>query len=883
MPIAQIRDRIADFGDRLSGSLATDASFARDLIGILDVIRLEGYDIHISVAERESSALIAEYRPTSSQNRGDDPSDKKNVPEPSRAVKCTLTAWHDPHTAIHATDMDAVFRDLAALIYRHWGERDVLTLLPRLQDAGIEPRVLRFVEDAARHASCMAVLHTDLDNFGLVNRDFGEPAGDAVLKEFAARFRSQFAEIGVVVRTGGEEFSAFLFPKDAGQILERSEAFRALMEAAPFKSIKRVNTCSIGLAIYADALAVARLEMKALLHDAREAERRAKSQGRNRIRLPALPGGQATDVHISHNDLIKAALLARLDLHSEQPRAFSTQLGNVVAMLLARRVSNAGLDSVADMINHVTDSLELTIGVDTRSTENAKSLPLSANLSAAEWAAIVAWALLHTSFATVGPLSPQDQLSFRVEVGGADAGVLLLEVTRCGSPVARLPLAPNVVTDGTVPRVSVGAPWYPSPSAPAGAVRRWVPTGRHAQPDSSSVLSPCLLLPIGDLAIELVADLRHLVAEVVEIDDRPVVGGGLPDFWQSNLARIIRACLRNPNIQFVFAIGAAENASHTLDWLRLTHDQWSDRLYSVQRSLSIGPRHLEAFRDRGMVVESVPADAPAVFAALLDGCRRIPIVDFVNRPFIDLDAEFRTRRLPFAAPAEVNRLLLTDGLRTRTLADAYPQAIQLLRSSSAPPQIEATRRRFREFSCFKLVMTSPFQEPIPDYWVDEATSLNSYYNRNFAGDGGLFGARLRVPLSDGRLVYDHALQATVDALKDARATRRILLPFPFDRFDQPLGLCAIHIMPRLREERWHLDFQWIWRTVEALVGFPFSAYGSITWSREFFDTVQSKLGRSAVKVSVERGELTYVALSFHMFLDVGDEEIARAIVLDASC
>ncbi|MGA2311620.1 MAG: hypothetical protein ABSF87_04520 [Xanthobacteraceae bacterium] len=137
-------------------------------------------------------------------------------------------------------------------------------------------------------------------------------------------------------------------------------------------------------------------------------------------------------------------------------------------------------------------------------------------------------------------------------------------------------------------------------------------------------------------------------------------------------------------------------------------------------------------------------------------------------------------------------------------------------------------------------------------------------------------------LSDGRSLYNHA--PTVDALKGGRPTRRVLLPIipPLDRFEQPLGLCAIQIMPRLRQDRWHLDFQWIWRTVEALVGFPFSAYGSIRWSEEFFDAVRSELGQLSVNVPVELGELTYVALSFHMFLDIGDEEIARAIVLDAS-
>jgi hypothetical protein len=89
-------------------------------------------------------------------------------------------------------------------------------------------------------------------------------------------------------------------------------------------------------------------------------------------------------------------------------------------------------------------------------------------------------------------------------------------------------------------------------------------------------------------------------------------------------------------------------------------------------------------------------------------------------------------------------------------------------------------------------------------------------------------------------------------------------------------------MPRSREGRRHLDFQWIWRTVEALMGFPYSAYGSIAWSSDFFHAVQTRLMKGDVPVPLELGELPYIALSFHMFLDIGDTEIARAIVLDAS-
>ena len=40
-------------------------------------------------------------------------------------------------------------------------------------------------------------------------------------------------------------------------------------------------------------------------------------------------------------------------------------------------------------------------------------------------------------------------------------------------------------------------------------------------------------------------------------------------------------------------------------------------------------------------------------------------------------------------------------------------------------------------------------------------------------------------------------------------------------------------MPRFRDGRCYLDFQWIWRTVEALVGLPVQRVPvSISWSMQ---------------------------------------------------
>ncbi len=63
-------------------------------------------------------------------------------------------------------------------------------------------------------------------------------------------------------------------------------------------------------------------------------------------------------------------------------------------------------------------------------------------------------------------------------------------------------------------------------------------------------------------------------------------------------------------------------------------------------------------------------------------------------PLVDLDREMARRRLAVPSPSAANQLSINDGLRCRTLADAYPQAIQLLRGSNEAPQTETTRRTF---------------------------------------------------------------------------------------------------------------------------------------------------------------------------------------------
>lgn len=61
-----------------------------------------------------------------------------------------------------------------------------------------------------RHGTPLSVLAIDIDHFKRINDDYGHPAGDIALREFAARCQHMLREEDLCARTGGEEFCILL-------------------------------------------------------------------------------------------------------------------------------------------------------------------------------------------------------------------------------------------------------------------------------------------------------------------------------------------------------------------------------------------------------------------------------------------------------------------------------------------------------------------------------------------------------------------------------------------------------------------------------------------------------------------------------------------------
>jgi diguanylate cyclase (GGDEF)-like protein len=154
-----------------------------------------------------------------------------------------------------------------------------------------------------------AVLFVDLDQFKLINDTLGHEAGDALLKQTAARLRDSVRAGDVVARLGGDEFVVLC--QDAGE-LENIDAVASKIVDALTRPVQLLDqecrvSASIGIAMYpADGDSE-----RALMKSADTAMYTAKQDGKNNYRF--------------FSGLLRTASLERRMLENELRRAIGRE------------------------------------------------------------------------------------------------------------------------------------------------------------------------------------------------------------------------------------------------------------------------------------------------------------------------------------------------------------------------------------------------------------------------------------------------------------------------------------------------------------------------------------------------------------------------------
>lgn len=200
-------------------------------------------------------------------------------------------AFEDSSAPIHNGDGQisgavVVFHDVSAAQatadkMTHLAQHDTLTQLPnRLL---LDDRLAQAIQLAKRHASSLALMFIDLDNFKQINDSLGHTVGDQLLQSVAQRLLACVRSSDTVSRTGGDEFIVLLSEIQGEQDAALS-ARKILDTLAAQHCIAKLGieiTCSIGISLFPTDGSNA----GALLRHADSAMYQAKQAGRNRYRF----------------------------------------------------------------------------------------------------------------------------------------------------------------------------------------------------------------------------------------------------------------------------------------------------------------------------------------------------------------------------------------------------------------------------------------------------------------------------------------------------------------------------------------------------------------------------------------------------------------------
>src|ERR1700761_9181338 len=163
---------------------------------------------------------------------------------------------------------------------RERANKDLLTMLPNRP--AIAARLEQELSRCHRDRRTVGVILLDIDHFKKINDTYGHFAGDAVLRETAARLRGNMRPYDQVGRYGGEEFLVVLPNCDLEQAAQQAERMRVKLNASTMKvEGEDINvSASFGVTVSDGS----EKSPDFFVRVADEALYQAKAGGRNRVR-----------------------------------------------------------------------------------------------------------------------------------------------------------------------------------------------------------------------------------------------------------------------------------------------------------------------------------------------------------------------------------------------------------------------------------------------------------------------------------------------------------------------------------------------------------------------------------------------------------------------
>ncbi len=147
----------------------------------------------------------------------------------------------------------------------------------------LDERLTSEVAFAVRHVTPLSVVLIDVDHFKDVNDKYGHLAGDAVIREVAARLARGIRTEDVVGRWGGEEFLVVARDISVDGAAQLAERLRRTVSAHPVTDGGQAIEVSASFGVASLSCCGERKDVRALVRIADDRLYEAKRGGRNRV------------------------------------------------------------------------------------------------------------------------------------------------------------------------------------------------------------------------------------------------------------------------------------------------------------------------------------------------------------------------------------------------------------------------------------------------------------------------------------------------------------------------------------------------------------------------------------------------------------------------
>lgn len=703
----------------------------------------------------------------------------------------------------------------------------------------------RYIDKCLEKGEIVALFTMDLDNFKSINDTYDMDTGDAVIREFANVLICACKNRGVLIHRSGDEFYLIYSVKNYCDVVSLAWDLFCEVSNHGFNYPKKKLTFSLGIKLLESQGVVFDEEVKASQKLYRPSENK---KNRKSVRI-----GKETYREDGNSVEPFKIAVCRILANIFNTNVFHNIYLDYLSDVLCQQ---EGLDTLSNSINMYL----LWIGYDAKSNRlrccrDDDNWDTSNQISAQEIGLSVFKGLLNNKNLCGKDIKIIfERESFCVFVAGVEV-FGLTSISDISHDCVLQRIVPNVLANNII---------------------------------DNKATKKVVLLQAGYDYDALPKDIFY---KTVKVDSRPYIGGGLPDSWAAALCELISAMEENQNFKKIIVFGDTSSTYKIKTYLEKI-EEWSDD----NSKLSYDYISKKTFKNNNQIRSFQNKFKKSILMVekeeeLIDKLYEYYCTDDLDYSVCIQSSNLQTKRFLHRDLSKKEITLdVFDGCKAKSLSDAYPIVLEILRqkyqSKMFPETVDQAKRKLLELTNFIIILENPQKNDLPYYYIEDGKELDDYYNETFINPEGLFRKAIE---RNGQL--DCMLEHVYTIINNSElrfATRRAILVLSNEMTNNsdysPLGLVSIWLCPRYSEDGKNLtiDFSFTWRTVEALVGLPMSLYSSINFADYLLQRINKHLDSITSHLLLKMGKISYFAYSLHMFLDKENMNIIRGIVNEAT-